>query len=169
MDTCARDITEPESEAFRQYLENDELCGPDRIPTNWSPSVGQVARSLWKESLKPLDRIRTARRVKLLYNNEVEFGDVRYYFRFDTTNTITRTLAVISLYSRPDYGLLEASSDARLVVVDVKCITAVVAVVPHSTGILGENWEDRVFVVEKPGMDISLMAGVVEQFQEEDA
>jgi hypothetical protein len=85
---------------------------------------------------------------------------------------------VISLYSRPDPELLRLSSntlwscrhqgDAALVVVDVKSILAVVAVVPHSTGLLGRQWEGRMFVVEKPGMDVSIMAGVVEEIPEEE-
>lgn len=108
----------------------------------------------------------------------VEFGDVRYYFRFDINNDITRTLAVISLYSRPDPELLATSSstlwscrhqgDTTIVVVDVKCIIAVVAVVPHSTELLGRDWEDSVFVVEKPGLDVSIMAGVAEEIPEEE-
>lgn len=83
-----------------------------------------------------------------------------------------------SLYSRPDPDLLSASSgtlwscrhqgDAAVVVVDVKCIEAVVAIVPHSTQILGDEWEGRVFVIEKPGLDVSIMAGIVEDIPEDD-
>lgn len=108
----------------------------------------------------------------------MEFGDVRYYFRFDISDTVTRTLAVISLYSCPDADLLSISSgtlwsckhqgDAGVVVVDVKSIDSVVAVVPHSTGILGQEWEGRVFVIEKPGLDVSVMAGIVEDIPNEE-
>ncbi|KAG6914498.1 hypothetical protein DXG01_016921 [Tephrocybe rancida] len=183
MDSCHRDISDVEEDALIQFLEEDPKCGLDRIPprSQWDTSVvrwsrlllpsGQVARSLWKESLRPISKVRIARRVK------VEFGEVRYYFRFDISKMDTRTLATISLYSRPDPELLESSSgtlwscrhqgDAAVVVVDVKCIEAVVAVVPHSTGILGAEWADRVFIVEKPGLDISIMSGVVEEIPDE--
>lgn len=82
------------------------------------------------------------------------------------------------MYSRPDSNLLAISSgtlwscrhqgDAAVVVVDVKSIESVVAVVPHSTGILGQEWEGRVFVVEKPGLDVSVMAGIVEEISNEE-
>lgn len=85
---------------------------------------------------------------------------------------------MVSLYSRPDADLLSASSGTlwsckhqggvAVVVVNVKDIEAVVAVVPHSTRILGEEWGDRVFVIEKPGLDVSIMAGIVEDIPDED-
>ncbi|KAG6864055.1 hypothetical protein C0991_000548 [Blastosporella zonata] len=187
-DTCSREISDEEEAALIAFLEEDPQCGPEKIPTRWMPTVvrwsrlllpsGQVARSLWKESQKPLTRIRIARRVKLRYKNQAEFGEVRYYFRFNIGPDDTRTLAAISLYSHPDADLLAASAGTvwscrhqgnnRVIVVDVKCIDAVVAVVPHSTGILGANWEGRVFVVEKPGLDISIMAGIREDVPDED-
>lgn len=77
-DSCAREVTDSESTALTNFLEEDEECGPENIPNNWIPTVirwsrlmlphGQVARSLWKESLKPLGKIRTARRVKVCDN-----------------------------------------------------------------------------------------------------
>lgn len=54
-----------------------------------------------------------------------------------------------------------------MVAINVKDIEAVVAVVPHSTRILGEEWGDRVFVIEKPGLDVSIMAGIVEDIPDE--
>ena len=87
-------------------------------------------------------------------------------------------LAMASLYSRPDAELLAISSntlwsckhlgDTAVVVVDVRCIEAVVAIVPHSMEILGQEWEGRMFVVEKPGLDVSIMAGVVENITEDE-
>ncbi|KAG6896607.1 hypothetical protein C0992_007130 [Termitomyces sp. T32_za158] len=78
VDTCKRAMTEAETNAFYQYLENDDQCGPNNIPYDFKPSVvrwarlrlpqkygGQIARSFWKESLKPLEKTRTARRVKV--------------------------------------------------------------------------------------------------------
>ncbi|KAG6835383.1 hypothetical protein H0H93_001990 [Arthromyces matolae] len=188
MDTCAREMLEEESNALKIFLEEDPRFGAENIPTRWKPSVvrwsrlllpcGQVARSLWKESMKPLNKVRIARRVKLRYKNNIEFGEVRYYFRLNLTDSDVRTLAVVSLYTRPDPHLLEISAgtlwscrhqgDNAIVVVNVKMIESVVAVIPHSTGILGAEWKDRVFVVEKPGLDISIMAGVIEDLIDED-
>lgn len=39
--------------------------------------------------------------------------------------------------------------------------------VPHSVEILGEEWADRVFVVEKPGLDLVAMGGVAEAVLDE--
>jgi len=82
-----------------------------------------------------------------------------------------------SLYTRPDGALLEESSGTLwsckpqgndgLVVFDVKHIEAVVAMVPHSEKFLGASWEGRVFVVEKPGLDVATMGGATEIIQEE--
>ena len=77
-----------------------------------------------------------------------------------------------SLYSRPDNDLLKESSntlwsckhqgEGAMAVIDVKAIEAVVAMVPHSVEILGAEWADRVFVVEKSGLDVASMGGVTE-------
>ncbi|KAG6876752.1 hypothetical protein C0992_011882 [Termitomyces sp. T32_za158] len=85
VDTCARPMSNAEADAFYHYLANDNLCGPDNIPNNFKPSVirwsrlrlpqkygGQIARSLWKESLKPLERSRIARRVKAMTSEEIK-------------------------------------------------------------------------------------------------
>jgi hypothetical protein len=78
-----------------------------------------------------------------------------------------------SLYTGPDCALLEESSGTLwsckpqgndgLVVFDVKRIEAVVAMVPHSEHFLGAGWEGRVFVVEKPGLDVATMGGAKEE------
>ena len=77
-----------------------------------------------------------------------------------------------SLYSHPNIDLLKESSntlwsckhqeEAAMAVIDVKAIEVVVAMVPHSVEILGAEWADWVFVVEKPGLDVAAMGGVTE-------
>lgn len=47
---------------------------------------------------------------------------------------------------------------------NVKAIEAVVAMVPPS---VGAEWADRVFVVEKPGLDVAAMGGVTEAVLDE--
>lgn len=82
-----------------------------------------------------------------------------------------------TLYTQPDTQLLQESSgtlwsccaggDEGVVVVDVKCIESVVAIVPHSTSTLGEHWKYRVFVIEKPGLDVASLGGVAEEIHDE--
>jgi hypothetical protein len=79
-------------------------------------------------------------------------------------------LALVSLYSLPHKELLEYShhtllscvyeGDAYLQVIDIKAIMSVVAMVPHHP--FSEDPLDRYFVVEKPGLDVACLGGVVE-------
>lgn len=84
---------------------------------------------------------------------------------------------MISLYSLPDRDLLRSSSNTlwsctyrgntSLAVVDVKEISAVVAMVPHSVNTLGNAWKDHFFVVEKPGLDVAEMSGIYDSMRED--
>jgi hypothetical protein len=104
----------------------------------------------------------------------VEIAEVHFYFRI-TANSLEHTLAFVSCYSPPHPGLLEASqgtlwSSTRLgsvKVVDVKHISAVVAMVPHRP-FSGEEEEERFFLVEKPGLDSSYIGGIHEQAMDVD-
>lgn len=72
MDNILRPITPAETEAIRVYVLG--LSGVVQTPTTavtrWArlrlPN-GQVARTLWKESRKPLNQLRMSRNVKVLY------------------------------------------------------------------------------------------------------
>ncbi|KJA24703.1 hypothetical protein HYPSUDRAFT_135758 [Hypholoma sublateritium FD-334 SS-4] len=127
----------------------------------WCPKVtrwarlrlpnGQVARSRWKECLKPLGKLRTARNVK---------------------NSIF-TLAVLSLYSEPDHDLLTAShdtfilckhlGDSAIQVIEVSRIKSVVAMVPYKLDKHGPE-EQHYFLVERPGLDVVCLGGGGEDF-----
>lgn len=71
MDSASRAVNNVEASAFRRYLAS---IGQTR-DENWVPHItrwsrvrlpnGQVARSNWKESLKPLYKLRSARNVKV--------------------------------------------------------------------------------------------------------
>lgn len=84
-------------------------------------------------------------------------------------------MALVSFYSPPSLDLLEESrhtlisctslGDAGLKVIPVHSIIAVVAMVPHSP--FGEEGDQRYFVVEKPGLDVADLGGVVEEIPEE--
>lgn len=85
---------------------------------------------------------------------------------------------MIDLYSRPNADLLQALSytlwtckkanKERIVVVDAKSIQSVVCMAPHSVEMLGSEWKDWIFLVEKPGLDIAELSGVVEAGMQED-
>jgi len=79
-------------------------------------------------------------------------------------------LALVSLYSKPDDYLLSISAntlwsseyqgDGALKFIDVKTIQSVVAMIPHKPEIPGLPPSERFFLVEKPGLDVAMMAGI---------
>lgn len=54
-----------------------------------------------------------------------------------------------------------------MMVVDVKSIASVVAMVPHQPFPDSENTIQRVFVVEKPGLDVAWLGGNTEEVLDE--
>ena len=88
-----------------------------------------------------------------------------------------KTLALLSIYSPPNQALLDASfntlwscthqGDAGLKVVDVKTISSVVAMIPHSAQNFPGDTTGHFFVVEKPGLDVAHMGGNDEEITEE--
>ncbi|KAG6808925.1 hypothetical protein H0H92_002347 [Tricholoma furcatifolium] len=181
-DSCKRPITDAEAAAYQHYLtRNNETIPLEEISViRWArlrlPN-GQVARSLWKECRKPLSSLRMARNIKLNYHGTLEFGEVQYYFQVEFGSGI-RALAVVALYSRPNAGLLKESSytlwtckkvgHERIIVIDVQQIESVVCMAPHSVEMLGPDWDDWVFLVEKPGLDVALLSGAVELVNDEE-
>ncbi|KAI0812771.1 hypothetical protein BC629DRAFT_1280765 [Irpex lacteus] len=142
---------------------------------------GQVARSLWIEAGRPLTGLRMSRNVKIRQDGITKFAEVRYYFRMrDHADGEERTYAMVDMYGDPDADLLEQSSHTLwscaaqqngigLQIVDVTDIKAVVAMVPHpplDNPNLGDL-SSRVFVVEKVGLDVLMMGGVVEETEDE--
>jgi hypothetical protein len=51
--------------------------------------------------------------------------------------------------------------------IDVKSIQSIVAMIPHAPLVDGRQESERFFLVEKPGFDVAVMAGVEEEFIEE--
>jgi len=86
-------------------------------------------------------------------------------------------LALVSLYSRPCPTLLKLSvntlwsceyqGDSALRFVNVKSIQSVVAMIPHAPLVDGRPASERFFLVEKPGFDVAVMAGVEEEIPAE--
>ena len=70
----ARYMEDAECKALKLYLQ--DTCNVD-TPQNWSPKIsrwarlrlpnGQVARSAWKEKLRPLKKVRMARNVTVRF------------------------------------------------------------------------------------------------------
>ena len=79
-------------------------------------------------------------------------------------------LALVSLYSSPCPTLLKLSvnalwscmyqGDSQLMFIDVKSIQSVVAMIPHVPLVDGRQESEHFFLVEKPGFDVAVMAGV---------
>jgi hypothetical protein len=81
-------------------------------------------------------------------------------------------LALVSLFSKPDESLLSLSvkmlwsceyqGDNLLRFINIKTIQAVVAMIPHRVEIPGFPLSERFFLIEKPGLDVAMMASVEE-------
>jgi hypothetical protein len=108
---------------------------------------------------------------QIILDNEMRLAEV-YFFIHIRHNGEELGLALVSLYSNPDIDLLRLShdtlwsceyqGDSALKVIDVKTIKSVVAMIPHSPAIGGQEARDRFFLVEKPGFDVALIAGTEE-------
>ncbi|KAG1794936.1 uncharacterized protein BJ212DRAFT_1411912 [Suillus subaureus] len=127
---------------------------------------GQIARSLWKETHF---NARQSQNVKIMLDGKPRVGEVQYYIEccIDHTRPV-EALAVIKLFSLPHQELLRQShttfiscqylGDAGTIVVNVKLIHSVVAMVLHKL-----NDEDRFYMVEKPGADVTYLGGYLEE------
>lgn len=82
------------------------------------------------------------------------------------------TLAMLSVFSDPDPHLFAEShgvvlsctysGDEAIIVTDYSSISSVVAMVPHRPP--GWNMEsNRYFVVEKPGLDVADLSGIMQE------
>ena len=90
-------------------------------------------------------------------------GEVFYFFQCRVKGLL-ETLAVVSVYSLPlphlfnrSHGTFiscKYSGDESVPVINVKCIKAVVAMVPHSPPGVNEG-ERYYYLVERPGLDIT--------------
>jgi hypothetical protein len=92
-------------------------------------------------------------------------------------NAARNAVALVSLYSMPHKDLLRLSSntlysceyegDNALRFIDVKTIQAVVSMVPHTPAICHQEPSERFFLVEKPGLDVAVMAGFEDELEGE--
>jgi hypothetical protein len=105
-----------------------------------------------------------------MYEGQNRFGEVLYFTRLTVEADADHDddwrfadVAVIKMYSPPDEDLLRLSSHTvtscthldTICIVNVKQIISVIAMVPHRPALPSGVTEDRFFMVEKPGLDIS--------------
>ncbi|KAG0702249.1 hypothetical protein DFH29DRAFT_763492, partial [Suillus ampliporus] len=164
---------EPGAEAIFQYL--GHRCRNFKI-RRWAhvrlPN-GQIARTAWRETERPPEKVRPARHVKIVIEGETRVAEVLYFTRLpveagidddDNQIWVWKDVAVISMFSLPDNDLLELSchtvsscrlEDDDIRVIDIKSILGVVGMVPHKPTLPSGVTEDRYFMVERPGLDIA--------------
>lgn len=114
-----------------------------------------------------------------MQDNEIFAAEVLYYFKMPVKLPSgaehDETFAMVSFYTSPDPELLylsyntlwscSHSSDEGLAIISVQDITSVIALIPHplvDDHTLRERLRGRVYMVDKLGMDILIMAGVME-------
>jgi hypothetical protein len=109
-------------------------------------------------------------------NGEICIGEV-YFFILFCIQEQEFSLVLISLYLRPCPTLLKVlvntlwsckyQGDSGLIFIDVKSIRLVVAMIPHVPLVDGQQAGKCFFLVEKPGFDVAVMAGMEEGISEE--
>ncbi len=149
--------------------------------------TGQIAWFLWSEQSKPLGRLRMARNVKVI-NVQLRWSqthstsrsckvqmmwlaEVCFYFII-TVKSQNIALACVLCYSWPHKGLLQASRatlwsctcHGPTKVINIKSILAVIAMVPHQPF----PRDKRLFLVEKPGLDMTTIEGKDEEMGDMD-
>jgi hypothetical protein len=110
---------------------------------------------------------------QILYNNEICIAEAYFYIHIQHEGR-EMALALVSPYSKPDPTILRRSmntlwsckhqEDSVLKFIEVKTIQAIVAMIPHKPAIIGQQTEERFFLVEKPGLDVAIIAGIEEEF-----
>ncbi|SJL09586.1 uncharacterized protein ARMOST_12966 [Armillaria ostoyae] len=172
------DVSDLEADAIMDLWQQNQWPNAERWPRcvkRWGrlrlPN-GQVARSFWMEKRAGIRRnLRNTRNVKININGRIDFAEVQYFFQLRFGEDI-HTLALVSIYSPPNMSLLAESfqtvytcdyqGDADLRAIFVTDIAAVVAMVPFFT-VTNEGDiitpENKYFLVEKPGLEISELRG----------
>ncbi|KAF8524025.1 hypothetical protein JB92DRAFT_2704249 [Gautieria morchelliformis] len=184
-DRHARDCDGLKGEVIEAYIRKaEEELGSD-MPEAWKLKVvrwsrvllptAQIACSDWKECAIPIHKSRRAKCVKLIVHEQIEFADVIFYFRLNIGDK-TRSLALVTLYSRPDAFMLEESLGAvysitkldenvGMKVVDIKSIKSVVSIQPHPY--FPPSGEESFFVWEKIGLEMMSLADAGEEIPDD--
>ncbi|KAJ7783928.1 hypothetical protein DFH07DRAFT_727206 [Mycena maculata] len=167
MDSAAREVDEFEALAIRAYLSDAGQV----LSETWTPFVtrwsrvrlpnGQIGRSKWKESLKPIERLRCSRNVKVHFYLMFKVGEVR------------KPQAVVSLYgehhqqlyndSSKSYVTMQHLGNSGVRVIDIDSILAAVMLAPDEQ--YANTYHDgselnRWYLMEKPGLKLMAMMGI---------
>ncbi|KAJ6504329.1 hypothetical protein C8R47DRAFT_1174826 [Mycena vitilis] len=188
MDSTSRECRPCEHTAITTYLRRhgETTTRTSTTVIRWSrlrlPN-GQIARSSWKETLKPLEQLRIARSIKFDVEGSSYLGEVLFYMLLRVNaDTEPKPVAVVSLYGPPHAGLYLAASsytywtskhlrDTAIRVIDVKSIQAAVMMAPderYKTRFHDGTEIDRWYLMEKPGMKLSERAGLEELMASEE-
>ncbi|EGO03135.1 hypothetical protein SERLA73DRAFT_48218 [Serpula lacrymans var. lacrymans S7.3] len=132
---------------------------------------GQIARNVWRESLKSVDKLQVSQNVSFSYSGQLHFGEVQYFTQLayhqqhpqDAGNYDFHNVAVIKMYSPPDNQLLDLSSQTvtaciltdQLVVSNVKDIKNVVAMILRRLRLPSGVEETRFCSMYQPGLDVA--------------
>ena len=157
---------------------------------------GQIARSAWKESLKPLTKVRMTRNVKvctyfvhypqllileifkiIAANQTIEFAEVLFYFQLHIVAggiNANETFALVSKYSPPHTEILEESyhtfwscTHGEIENMEIIPVKSILAVVAMIPHNLTSNDpKQQYFLSEKPGLEVACLAGVEESMDE---
>ncbi|KIK80239.1 hypothetical protein PAXRUDRAFT_15899 [Paxillus rubicundulus Ve08.2h10] len=123
--------------AIRNYLPVGE-----ELPhiTKWARFLlpnRQIARSVWREALRPPHQLRVSHNVKFTLDDKVCVGEVQYFTQLATQlhpeqqgDWTFHNVAIMKLYSEPDTELLKLSSQVlaastllnQIIICDVKAI-----------------------------------------------
>ena len=106
--------------------------------------------------------------LQIMLSNQIEFAEVQYFFNASVNNA-RRTLALVSLYSRPDEDFFRRSNwttvwsvteggPSSLQVIEAKSILSVVSVIPHNRHVNADHSDKRFFVWEQMGLDMALLS-----------
>ncbi|KAJ7763531.1 hypothetical protein DFH07DRAFT_738770 [Mycena maculata] len=181
MDGSPRGVDEFEASAIKSYLQDVGQQMPDEwapLVTRWSrvrlPN-SQVARSAWKEILKPIEHLRAARNVKIDYEGRTRFAEVHFYLSFKVAG-VGKPLAVVSLYgehhhqlyidSSKTYVTMQHLGNSAVQVIDIKSIQSVVMLAPdeqYARDYHDGSEHNRYFLMEKPGLKLMKMLGVEQE------
>ena len=104
-------------------------------------------------------------------DEEIQLGEVQFFILWTHKGHKT-PLALVSLYLTLEPRLLKAShntlwscedqGDLALQFIKAKTIKSVVAMIPHMPMIEGQQLGEHFFLVEKLGLDIAVIGGMVE-------
>ncbi|KAJ7207714.1 hypothetical protein B0H12DRAFT_1034444, partial [Mycena haematopus] len=166
-----------EATTIRNFLERENCPSRGTLSVvRWArlqlPN-GQIARSSWKESKRPLYNVRMARNVKAgsyFIIEQLQIAEVLFYFRAEIADE-AKAFALVDVYSEPDedfiresYGTVWSAGHGggeHLCVIPAQAVLSVVAMVPHSLapGAAERYRPDCYFLVEKPGLDVVHLSG----------